>query len=225
MTYTTRTKHSTKQSAGFLYVLTFVIPGVAYGPTYPKCDDDSDCRVSEYCVNGSCQQCRDSSDCESGQKCAAGRCEAIEGYCTTDNDCSPDEKCRANRCRPQERAAAPIPEPTAPCILQSVYFDFDPSTIKKENGDQLAANADCLREKKATKVTLTGHCDPRGTEEYNLALGDRRARAASEYLKSLGLDAEITHMSMGEEMARGTDEASWARDRRVDIDIIASDRE
>ncbi|HEY8432102.1 MAG TPA: OmpA family protein, partial [Sandaracinaceae bacterium] len=60
--------------------------------------------------------------------------------------------------------------------------------------------------------------DPRGTEEYNLALGERRARAVQSYLQNLGIDASRIHASsMGEEMASGTDEASWARDRRVDF--------
>jgi len=64
---------------------------------------------------------------------------------------------------------------------------------------------------------LTGTCDPRGTEEYNLALGERRAQSAQQYLKSLGVTGEITVSSMGEELATGTDESGWARDRRVDF--------
>jgi peptidoglycan-associated lipoprotein len=59
--------------------------------------------------------------------------------------------------------------------------------------------------------------DPRGTEEYNMALGDRRAQSAKTYMKALGVAAELSASSMGEEIASGTDEGSWARDRRVDI--------
>jgi peptidoglycan-associated lipoprotein len=67
-------------------------------------------------------------------------------------------------------------------------------------------------------VHVTGYCDPRGTEEYNLALGDRRARAVMSYMISLGLDGNaVSASSMGEEMAQGTDEGSWARDRRVEV--------
>ena len=64
---------------------------------------------------------------------------------------------------------------------------------------------------------LIGRTDPRGTEEYNLALGDRRAQSAQKYLGSLGPNAKLTHSSMGEEQATGTDETGWARDRRVDL--------
>ncbi len=63
---------------------------------------------------------------------------------------------------------------------------------------------------------LTGACDPRGTEEYNIALGERRASAVREYMRSLGLNSSrVSITSVGEEMATGTDEASWAQDRNV----------
>ena len=64
---------------------------------------------------------------------------------------------------------------------------------------------------------MTGLTDPRGTEEYNLALGDRRAQSAKKYLESLGVDASLTASSMGEELATGSEESSWSRDRRVDF--------
>jgi peptidoglycan-associated lipoprotein len=76
----------------------------------------------------------------------------------------------------------------------------------------------CTRDRSITAVNVVGHADPRGTEEYNLALGDRRARAVVRYLQSLGLRRNnLTASSMGEEMARGYDESSWAQDRRVEM--------
>jgi len=66
-------------------------------------------------------------------------------------------------------------------------------------------------------VHLTGLTDPRGTEEYNLALGDRRAQAAKKYLDTLGLESTMSASSMGEELATGSDEATWGRDRRVEF--------
>jgi peptidoglycan-associated lipoprotein len=74
-----------------------------------------------------------------------------------------------------------------------------------------------MRERGIRSAQLTGMTDPRGTEEYNLALGERRAQSAQQYLKSLGTDGSLSVSSMGEEMASGSDEAGWARDRRVDI--------
>ncbi len=189
------------------------------GPTYPKCDDDADCHEGEYCVNGMCQQCRDDTDCAQGQQCAAGRCEPIENYCTTNGDCGVDEECQANRCVPKPKAVEPPPVAAAPekCRLRSVYFEFDSSSLTPETREQLAGNAECMRRENIQSTHLTGLTDPRGTEEYNMALGDRRAQSARKYLESLGVTAPLSHSSMGEEMATGTDEGSWARDRRVEF--------
>ena len=66
------------------------------------------------------------------------------------------------------------------------------------------------------RAPLTGACDPRGTEEYNIALGERRASAVRDYMRALGLNSSrVSITSVGEEMATGTDEASWALDRNV----------
>ncbi|MBN1655838.1 MAG: OmpA family protein [Deltaproteobacteria bacterium] len=189
------------------------------GPTYPECDVDEDCHENEFCVNGMCQQCRDDGDCPTGQSCASGRCEPIENFCSTSSDCGEDEECRANRCVKKEQAATPYEpvETKTACSLRSVYFDFDSSDLKPQSKEELSQNAQCIREENAPSVHLTGLTDPRGTEEYNLALGERRASSAKKYLESLGIEANISHSSMGEEMAKGTDEATWATDRRVDF--------
>jgi hypothetical protein len=81
----------------------------------------------------------------------------------------------------------------------------------------LSTVAQCVQSKGLKAVHLTGLTDPRGTEEYNMALGDRRAQSAKSYLKSLGVAAEVSASSMGEELASGADESCWSRDRRVDV--------
>ncbi|MBX3247994.1 MAG: OmpA family protein [Myxococcales bacterium] len=104
------------------------------------------------------------------------------------------------------------------CQLQEVYFAFDSADLDPRAREQLAANAQCLRVKRDVSVTLVGMTDPRGTEEYNLALGDRRARSAAQYMGSLGVESNRVGVhSVGEEHASGRDEASWARDRRASI--------
>jgi len=194
------------------------------GPSYPKCDDDEDCKEGEFCVNNLCQQCRRDSDCPTGQQCAEGRCEAIEDYCNDTGDCGVDEECRANRCVPKPDDSAGISDMEAqpfapgPCNIEPVYFAFDSSDLDPSAREKLAANANCIRERGIKGVHLTGFTDPRGTEEYNLALGDRRAISAKKYLKSLGVQGDIAHSSVGEEMARGNDESGWARDRRVEFE-------
>jgi len=192
---------------------------IGCGPTYPKCDTDDNCHEGEYCVNGQCQQCRDDSQCAAGQRCAQGRCDAIEDYCTQVSDCGPGYDCTGNRCvsRPPEpvRESVAAPDP-GPCQLEAVYFDYDSATLEGSARDQLGRLASCIRQRNIAAIHLTGLTDPRGTEEYNLALGDRRASSAESYLKSLGITARITHSSLGEEMA-SDDESAWSRDRRVDV--------
>ena len=193
---------------------------IACGPDYPNCDDDEDCHEGEYCVDSQCQQCRDDSHCPAGQRCNEGRCDPIEGYCASDSDCADGEECRANRCvaRQMSDLAPSSPTDTGPsqCELRTVYFDFDSEELDRQARDIVAANARCIRERGIEHVHLTGYTDPRGTEEYNLALGDRRARAVLQYLSSLGIErARLSASSMGEEMATGTDEASFREDRKV----------
>ena len=193
---------------------------VGCGPTYPKCDQDDDCHQAEFCVNGMCQQCRGDQDCAAGQRCAAGACQPIPGYCTSSADCGPGQECQGNVCVAQTQSVA---APEAPaytggqCTLESVYFEFDSSTLDQSSRDKLSQTAACIKTRAIKSVHLTGLTDPRGTEEYNLALGDRRAQAAKKYLDSLAPGASTSASSMGEELATGTDDSSWGRDRRVDF--------
>lgn len=103
------------------------------------------------------------------------------------------------------------------CSLESVYFSYDSNNIEGGARSALANDAACLRARPEENVILVGGADERGTEEYNLSLGDRRARAVRGYLTDSGVDASRMSVStMGEEWASGTDESAMARDRRVD---------
>lgn len=105
------------------------------------------------------------------------------------------------------------------CELGSVYFAFDSDAIDASSRDALNQYAKCVREKRPAEVRITGRTDPRGTEEYNLALGERRARAVESYLGTLGVEkSALRAHSVGEEYAAGDDEASWAKERRADVD-------
>ncbi len=110
-------------------------------------------------------------------------------------------------------------EPVAePCVIETVYFAFDSAELDSSARAALQEAAECYRGQAdpGLSLLLTGACDPRGTEEYNIALGERRASSVRSYLISLGLDgSRLRITSVGEEMATGTDEAGWARDRNV----------
>jgi peptidoglycan-associated lipoprotein len=102
-------------------------------------------------------------------------------------------------------------------------FAFDRSEILPEDQDVLAAVAQCVTvgPLKGRSIMLVGRADPRGTEEYNMALGERRSNSVDNYLGQLGVSpSQMTETSRGSLDATGNDEATWRTDRRVDIDIL-----
>jgi len=116
-------------------------------------------------------------------------------------------------------AAAPQPsmEELFTREVQDAYFDFDKADIRPDARDALSKTAQFLRSYPQVKVTLEGHCDERGSTEYNLALGDRRAVAAKDFLVSLGVTADrIQTVSYGKERPFCTDhdETCWQQNRR-----------
>ena len=130
------------------------------------------------------------------------------------------------------RAPAPPPPPPPPKRgvfteelsrrVQDIYFDYDKSDIRDDARATLNANADALRgllnEFTSARVVVEGHCDERGSAEYNLGLGDRRATSAKEFLTTLGLPADrITVISYGKERPQCTEseERCWQRNRRA----------
>lgn len=103
-----------------------------------------------------------------------------------------------------------------------VYFDFDESTIRADQASRIQLNADFIN-KGSVNVRIEGNCDPRGTNEYNMALGERRAQSAKKALLELGVaESKLTTVSYGEErlLLHGEDEMSWAQNRRDDFVIV-----
>ena len=101
---------------------------------------------------------------------------------------------------------------------EDILFEFDSARLSSEAQDLLRTKAEWLKENPRAKVIIEGHCDERGTNEYNLALGDRRAFSAKSFLVDLGIDdARLTTVSYGEErpLDPGTDEDAWAKNRRA----------
>lgn len=102
--------------------------------------------------------------------------------------------------------------------LKDVLFDFDKSDIRADARDLLKANADWIKAHPNAKIQIEGHCDERGTNEYNLALGERRANAVKKYIASLGVEADRLYtISYGEELPidPGHTEDAWAKNRRA----------
>ena len=123
----------------------------------------------------------------------------------------------------EEPAEQPVETPTeapadvSPISLSDVYFDFDKYSLTSEAKSTLEANAREMKRVDSANITIEGHCDERGTKAYNLALGEKRAGAAKDYLVSLGVTASrITTISYGKERPfdPGHDESAWAKNRR-----------
>ncbi len=122
-----------------------------------------------------------------------------------------------------EPAAAPVPRP-APAefgpndALRMIHFEFDKADIRPDDASIIEANARWLRDNPGHIVLVQGHCDERGTNEYNLALGERRARSAMNFLVAQGVaSARFTVVSYGEErpLCREESETCWAQNRRA----------
>ncbi len=119
----------------------------------------------------------------------------------------------------EEEKPAPVEEEELePLVLEDVFFDFDKYNIKSEYQKVLETNAELLMSRPEASLVIEGHCDERGTAEYNLALGEKRAKAVMDYLIAYGIPAErLSIISYGEErpFSYGHDEKAWALNRRA----------
>ncbi|MBI5711322.1 MAG: peptidoglycan-associated lipoprotein Pal [Candidatus Eisenbacteria bacterium] len=129
----------------------------------------------------------------------------------------------------QDTTPTPVPPPTPPPVtpseskvtssdFQPAFFEFDSYALRDDARAALDGDAKLLREHAEVAITLEGHCDERGTVEYNQALGEKRAQAARDYLVAAGIGASrIQTISYGKErpFADGHDETAWAQNRRA----------
>jgi peptidoglycan-associated lipoprotein len=151
-------------------------------------------------------------ECPPDQICHQGACKNAK-RCGSDQDCAQNEDCRDSLCI----AATTSPSPGGGCKVPTIFFDFNESILTSEARAQLADAVACVKESNASSRAV-GHADPRGTQEFNMALSERRARAVREQLERLGIGADrITLLPRGSIDAKGTDEPSWANDRRVEL--------
>jgi len=172
------------------------------------CTADGDCQQGKCYKSGGlagiCAQCAAEGDCGAAFKCVGGNC-VPKGECGDGMPACPAGKaCVNNMCVVQE------------CQLAPIYFDFDESAIRADARGTLDANYACMKEK-GKAVQVEGHCDERGSDEYNLALGTRRAKAAQKFLMNLGAKkAQVGITSKGEEQPVCTEayESCWSRNRR-----------
>lgn len=174
------------------------------------CKSSEDCAEGQVCRQNRCGPCMSNSDCAEGLVCIEGTCGKAE--CNTDEDCPAGLNCVNYRCKVVEQVAAAN---AGDCEIETIYFDFDSSELSASMRDKLERNYDCYQ-KRGGSLTVEGHCDPRGTTEYNMGLGDRRARIVTKIMTTLGADkSNLRVVSKGEEEATGADEEGWSKDRKV----------
>jgi peptidoglycan-associated lipoprotein len=180
-------------------------------PQFPNCHQDSDCLDAEnhgllaHCIDGQCQECRTDAECAIGKKCVAMRCEAGTGSTIS---------------AIPETPVAAAPSGPNTCQFPKIHFDLNSSALTPQDLQELQAVATCLLNQPSIHLLIEGDCDERGTEEYNLALGQRRATNVEKYLEGLGVQ-RIGTVSYGKDKPVCSDntEACWRRNRRAEFDV------
>lgn len=182
------------------------------------CQSTLECINGYVCRAGQCDVCMDDADCTDGTcNINTGQCGiagAGGGQCASDDECAMDEICDGGMCVFSGDYSG---GGEVLCDLQAVFFGFDSPKLTPEAESKLQAAAQCIADQ-GRDVILEAHADPRGTEEYNILLTDKRGQSVKSYLESLGVPGEnMTVISKGSLEAVGTEESSWSQDRRVEF--------
>ncbi len=203
-------------------------------PSPPKngeCKSSDDCAAQagfgKVCVSGKCAECAADTDCKPGFVCTANRCDPkpvaqplptkvqSTPECSGDADCGSGLSCQAGKC------ATPKVDPAcADASAFTVSFGFDKAELSGAAQDTLKKLGACVQQGVA-KVQVDGHCDERGTTQYNLALGKKRAEAVKKYLVDLGVTRPVETNTYGEEkpLCREATESCWATNRRAEVQL------
>ena len=139
------------------------------------------------------------------------------GACRVDADCGSGERCDGGACSATVKSG---------CDLVRVGFAFDSAQLSADAMSALRDDARCIGDRGAASLLIEGHCDERGTAQYNVALGARRAEAVRKYLADLGVKAKLETVSFGKELplVQGTGEAAWAKNRRAELRLPGDTR-
>lgn len=200
--------------------------------------------VEEYCLLGQCQECAKDSHCGAGERCNRGRCEqtcasddqcgagnicesnrCTTAQCTTSDQCGTGASCEQGRCKPHVTAntdnGSSLPALEGTCDTRArVNFDFNVADLRPESRSKLDSFAKCMQKNTGWRLTIEGHADERGTPEYNLSLGESRAKSVRKYLAALGVEEKrIKIVSYGEEkpINAASSEEGWAENRRAEL--------
>jgi peptidoglycan-associated lipoprotein len=182
----------------------------------PKAQQPAGCTGDEQCPNGICEdgkcappQCTQANACRAPAECQKGRCVTPPDACTSNADCGEGSECQNNRCVAAQ----------ARCNWEPLRFGFNESSLTAEAQGRLSDLVACIKGERGD-ITLAGHADERGTEEYNLQLSQRRAASVKKYLTDLGVEARrLKTVGYGENRPAVTasSEEAWDANRRVEF--------
>lgn len=207
--------------------------GVCVNGTCQECAGDGDCKAGFRCQDNRCVpavECSSNADCRGGRVCEQGKCVA----CESDDQCGPNATCVSGACQPKAECQSDADcgegrscvdgacqQIAMNCNHPPVRFEFNSYALTDASKSALQQLADCLRGPQSrARVTIEGHADERGSEEYNQALGERRANAVRRFLTNLGVDGgRLTTVSYGEErpLDSSSSESAWAKNRRTEF--------
>ncbi len=198
-----------------------------------ECGADADCQAGMVCRDNKCAprpECETDGDCGPGKACQAGKCSAsAKAECDSDAQCGPGRGCEAGKCVAKASAEDAAAAAYAQCVggdgvgpagSASVYYAFDKSDLDAKSRGTLEKVAGCIKSSGVKSIAVEGNCDERGTTEYNLHLGERRAESAKKYLGNLGVDrASMQTNRFGKEkpVCSEHSEDCWAKNRRGDV--------
>jgi peptidoglycan-associated lipoprotein len=228
--------------------LSITLSGCQKKANIHQCKNDSDCHVDAsgkeingVCYMGKCEECAQSSDCSDLKQCVNNRCVASchadadcgeSGHCensycvancTSDSGCPDGHVCAQGQCIAQIGDADPNGWAKGDCQgLGRIYFDFDRYEVKKTHYDDAKHLAKCLEENPGYTVTIEGHTDERGTTSYNMVLGQRRADAVSNFLKTnWGIASHrirtLSHGAQKPAVLGESTEYAWQQNRRAEF--------
>ncbi len=183
------------------------------------------CKDGKVCDNGNCRDCRNHEECGTNRHCWQGSCRANGTECDPDRDCPIGQKCEHGYCVPDAGPGTCVGEEcniTPPCALEKVFFEYKEAKLTKEGRSALHRNIECMKkgyEAGLRRVHMMGMADPRGPETYNDDLSSQRLQTVKDEIAvrapALKGKFNFTSEPLGETCAEGTDEKTWARDRRV----------
>jgi len=187
------------------------------------CNSELDCGSGMKCVANQCKAaCDKDGDCGADKECRGGRCvDKGKAECTKDADCGKGRLCKNNHCEDKPVDKTCCGEAGGRKTLESINFDFNEAKLRSDAQSSLEASVACIKKESFKSIIVEGHCDERGSEGYNMELGNRRAKSAKDFLTHAVSHLKVKSVSFGKTKPLCSDatESCWSQNRRAEFKI------